>query len=159
MLESTTLSVTHVAEELLRLPSVERRATRSLELLLQASGARQGFLFILRGRDLVLGARIADDDLPPRMETQAWAVVDAALGEDDTTGESSAETRSAWLGSQGREYHQVLIARNEGGKFVVVALAILIAEEDRAWSYPFEIVGEVARVGFASFDQALATPP
>jgi serine/threonine-protein kinase len=138
----------NIASAIARLPTGELRAKRCLELLLEGSGAKQGFLFHLARGMLVLTARIADHELPASIEARLGELV-AKFAADETTTDETDElsaTLSTWTAQVGLVYYPVVLGCDGRHGVNVVGVAVLAADPACAFRYPTSIAAEIAEV-------------
>jgi hypothetical protein len=122
------------------------RAARCLDILLEATGTRAGFLFAVVDNELRLVARHAAADLPSNVEALA---VELALGSganDDTTTDIDGSARTVNVSPpvqpNGDEYLPVLVC--EGA--TVLGIAMVLGEGHRRFRHPTEAIARVAHI-------------
>jgi hypothetical protein len=128
-------------------PSAEVRASKCLELILEASGAREGYLFVVQDGEAVFAAQIAERELPPRVKSLALRFLESELSEDTTTtaGENAAKDESEWQ-HDASVYRPMVIGHHQEHGFDVIGLAVLRTDAKRAFRYPNDIVREIAGI-------------
>jgi hypothetical protein len=128
-------------------PDADVRAVKCLELLIESSGAREGYLFVVEDDEMVFAAQIAENELPARVKELAGRFLEAELSEDTTTaaGENAAKDESEW--QQGASvYRPMIIGRHLEHGFDVNAMAVLRADRNHPFRYPNDVAREVAGV-------------
>jgi hypothetical protein len=120
-------SVSRIATRLDITTDPRERAQAGLELLLEDSGAADGFLLGVRDGELVIRARIGDAELSPSMLTLAKKYLADQCRADDLTliTELEHEPRSEWTVDDRFVYRPVLLSHEVGASLETTGLALL----------------------------------
>lgn len=142
-----TLTRTRLMSILSTEPDAGVRARKCLELLIEASGAREGYLYVVQEKEISFAAQIAKAELPEKVKALAGRFLEAELSEDTTTtaGENAAKDDSEWRHGAS-VYRPMILGRHLEHGFDVVGLAVLCADPQHPFRYPNDVAREVAGV-------------
>lgn len=126
------------------------RATRMLEVLLESSGADEGFLFTMEAGGPVLIATTAEQDLPPRVAESAMQYLAAECQPDEATvlTDHTSAMKSEWTADGGHLYRPVLLTHFANDTTVVTGLAVLATRAGTPYRHPAAAAQSLSRVLF-----------
>jgi hypothetical protein len=130
--------MTIIEERLGDAPPAER-ARRALDLLLESSGASEGFLFGLENGKLVLAARNGPNDLPDLLAASAQAYFVDQCSSDHTTLESDGPVESdetEWTIEGQYIYRPVVLSHAHEQLLEFTGLALLRTQPSEQFRYP-----------------------
>ncbi len=146
--DAVTLSMNEKAEEWISslfkgcVGSTER-AAKALALLVDASSAERGYLYLFRDKGLDLAAPAYGDEPPEPVSTLLQRVADAAASGEEVT-ISQVEWRSSSAGNK-REWRPVVLEMDDGGERAVVGIVALVADQEPIQVPDPALVEQVAR--------------
>jgi hypothetical protein len=137
--ESTVIDTMTIIEERLGDAPPAERARRALDLLLESSGASEGFLFGLENGKLVLAARNGPNDLPDLLAASAQAYFVDQCSSDHTTLESDGPVESdetEWTIEGQYIYRPVVLSHAHEQLLEFTGLALLRTQPSEQFRYP-----------------------
>ncbi|HEX4341043.1 MAG TPA: serine/threonine-protein kinase [Polyangiaceae bacterium] len=141
-------SITRIQTRLDVTTEPRQRAQAALELLLEDSGAAEGFLLAVCNGELVMRARIGDSELLPSMLTLAKKYLADQCRPDELTliTELEYEARSEWTADDHFVYRPVLLSHAAGATLTVTGLALLRANLGGHFLHPAATAEHLSRV-------------
>jgi hypothetical protein len=141
----------------------KERAQRMLDLLVQQSGVREGFLYGIAGHAPVIAARVGRDEPPVSIDAAAREYLFLEITEQDVTksGEEllSSDPTAEWIGERGERYRPIPLCHPTDDGFAVVGLALLVIEPGTSFVYPAQLASELSRFAFDSGDVSVFMAP
>ncbi|MBN1653564.1 MAG: protein kinase [Deltaproteobacteria bacterium] len=136
----------------------QKRAEKALDLLIQHSNSKGGFLYIVQRNGPVLVAQSGDYSPPANMESKVRLRLSDEIDDQQhitatgSTMKSSSCSVSMWSDGQGGEYLPILIADHTDKGFIIAGIAVLRKDPEKVFCYPAEAVVAVSRVLLESGD-------
>lgn len=125
----------------------EERLTRALALLLEHSGASKGFLLTPDDVQLVVSARVGEDEAPVDALAAAqrlWDEQRRLANATDVTAASEAE--SVFEGTREASYHPVLLSHEVPGGMVLTGVVLACPVAGESFRHPARLAVAVSRV-------------
>jgi hypothetical protein len=150
-------TTTRIAERLDRAQDPRERAQRVLELLLENSGAAEGFLLGIQGNELVLKARIGQTELAESMLASARKYLAEQCRDDEITlvaDQAATEVKSQWTVNGSHIYRPVILSHEVDDTLAITGLALLRTELGGFFRHPATTATQLSRL--AAPDAVLA---
>jgi hypothetical protein len=125
----------------------EERMAGALTLLLQCTDTTEGVLFGSDDGQLVVRARVGEDDVPNDVLAYAQRFWDEQCREDDMTAitDGTHSDHDCYRGEKG-QYYPVLLSHNVGGVLALTGMALLCTSRDVAFRAPGTLAVQVSRL-------------
>ena len=134
------------------------RAQQALNVLLNSSGAAEGFLFVLSEDGPELAAKVGEPARPERVASFAREYLNAELRDQDVRTSSmmldSAPMISEMTGIAGERYRPVLLSHPVAGGFAITGVAIAVLKPGRRFTFPGPLAIQLSRILHESGDVA-----
>jgi hypothetical protein len=150
-------TTTRIAERLDRAQDPRERAQRVLELLLENSGAAEGFLLGIQGNELVLKARIGQTELAESMLASARKYLAEQCRDDEITlvaDQAATDVKSQWTVNGSHIYRPVILSHEVDDTLAITGLALLRTELGGFFRHPATTATQLSRL--AAPDAVLA---
>jgi hypothetical protein len=142
-------TTTRIAERLGQAQDPRGRAQRALELLLENSGAAEGFLLGLQGDELVLKARIGQAELSESMLASARRYLAEQCRSDEitlVTEPTETEVKSQWTVDGSHVYRPVVLSHEVDDALAITGLALLRTELGGYFRHPATTATQLSRL-------------
>jgi hypothetical protein len=140
---------TRMAERLDQAEDPRERAQRVLELLLENSGAAEGFLLGIQGDELVLKARIGQTELSESMLASARKYLAEQCRSDELTlvaDAAATEVKSQWTVNGSHVYRPVILSHEVDDTLAITGLALLRTELGGYFRHPATTATQLSRL-------------
>jgi hypothetical protein len=142
-------TMTRMSVRLDQAQTPRERSRRVLELLLENSGAAEGFLLGIQGEELVLKARIGETELSESMlEAARKYLADQCKSDEFTlvTNPSESEVKSQWTVDGSHIYRPVVLSHELDNTLAITGLALLRTELGGYFRHPATTAAQLSRL-------------